>query len=381
MKKKSKNRPFFSVVIPAYNGEKFIKRSILSLQNQTFENFEVIVVDDKSNDLTLDVVSKIAESDQRIRLFSQDENRGTLATRSRGIAESSGEYILLLDQDDELKSCALEELKQTLDVNSVDILHFGVKVIPENDSAKKAAPDCEGWLTPKRRVLEGDAILETQFCENDNFDWLVHHKVFDADLASDAWSVYANESLCTSDDFLMSFILCANAKKYKAVPDLKFYVYHLGAGETFAKDYTFEKWKRICDADVEAFSLINKYADGRWKDVISNCQDKLIEHIMNEMHDNLSGSDIDVCIDYALKSWNADAVSGELWRFVRDRAYEKKNDSALKALVKRAKYADSFVRKSNNRRYLEMKRVANVHLKELETDHLKNRIVNFFNKR
>ena len=87
---------------------------------------------------------------------------------------------------------------------------------------------------------------------------------------------------------------------------------------------------------------------------------------MNEMHDNLSGKEVDECIDYALKKWDADAVAGELWRFVRDRAYAQKNDRTLKTCVKQARYADSFVRKSNNERYLKMKEIANIHLKDLE---------------
>ena len=358
--------------------------------SQNYPDFEVVVVDDASRDLTVEILQKLAEEDQRVRYFVQDENSGTLATRARGVTEAKGEYILLLDQDDELKPETLEKIHKELDENSVDIIHFGVEVVAESDGAKKAAIDCENWLTPKPRELFEEEILATQFCDEDNFDWHVHHKVFKSELAKKAWGTVLDDlsktvfddkegtvlRLSTSDDFLMSYVLCSLANTYVALPDSKWYVYHLGAGETFAQEYTFEKWKRICDADAKAFWLINgfeKTNDGGHEQIIQSCQNKLLEHVMNEMHDNLSGKDVDACIDYALKCWNADAVAGELWRFVRDRAYDdivnhvdSKNDETLITLTKQAEYADSFVRKFDSMRYSEMKKIANAHLDELK---------------
>lgn len=386
----STTNPYFSIIIPTFNAEKFIERAVGSLMSQTYSDFEVVVVDDASCDSTVEILQKLVKKDQRVGYFVQEENSGTLATRARGVAEAKGEYILLLDQDDELKPETFEKIHKELDENPVDILHFGVEVVAESEGAKKAAIDCENWLTPKPRRLFGEEILATQFCDENNFDWHVHHRVFKSELAKKAWGTVLDDlsekflddeeeavlRLSTSDDFLMSYVLCSLANTYVALPDSKWYVYHLGAGETFAQEYTFEKWKRICDADAKAFWLINgfeKTNDGSHKQIIQNCQNKLIEHVMNEMHDNLSGKDVDSCIDYALKCWCADAVAGELWRFVRDRAYndivncvDSKNDEILITLTKQADYADSFVRKFDSVRYSEMKKIANAHLDELK---------------
>lgn len=87
-----------SVVIPAYNGESYIKESIQSILDQSFSDFELIVVDDASTDATRDVIFSI--KDERIRYLRHEENRGTAAATCTGLDAASGKYIALLDQDD-----------------------------------------------------------------------------------------------------------------------------------------------------------------------------------------------------------------------------------------------------------------------------------------
>jgi glycosyltransferase involved in cell wall biosynthesis len=93
-------QPIFSIVIPTYNRAAFITRAIHSVLNQSFSNFELIVVDDGSTDNTASIVAKI--QDQRLRYF-KNENRERAAARNFGIKQSVGKYITFLDSDDYLK--------------------------------------------------------------------------------------------------------------------------------------------------------------------------------------------------------------------------------------------------------------------------------------
>lgn len=89
--------PMISVIIPAYNSAKTIKATIDSVLNQTFNNFELIVINDGSTDATLDIISQI--QDYRIKIFSFD-NAGGNVSRNRGLHQAVGEFVSFLDADD-----------------------------------------------------------------------------------------------------------------------------------------------------------------------------------------------------------------------------------------------------------------------------------------
>jgi glycosyltransferase involved in cell wall biosynthesis len=103
--------PEFSVVIPAYNAERVIGTAIRSVLNQTWEDFELVVVDDGSSDTTPDLVESMTDS--RVRLIRQ-ENQGTAGARNTGIANSSGTYVSFLDNDDLWMPDFLEKMRLAL---------------------------------------------------------------------------------------------------------------------------------------------------------------------------------------------------------------------------------------------------------------------------
>lgn len=95
-----KEQPFVSVIMPAYNAERFIRQAIESVQSQTFIFWELLVIDDGSSDGTCAVVQELAEKDMRIRLIRNEKNIGVARTRNAGIDLAQGEMIAFLDSDD-----------------------------------------------------------------------------------------------------------------------------------------------------------------------------------------------------------------------------------------------------------------------------------------
>lgn len=102
--------PFFSIVIPLYNKEPYVGKTLDSVLTQTFEDYEVVIVDDGSVDDGPELVRAYSRKDSRINLIRQ-ENAGVSVARNRGIAESSGVYVAFLDADDWWESGHLAELK------------------------------------------------------------------------------------------------------------------------------------------------------------------------------------------------------------------------------------------------------------------------------
>ena len=89
-----------SVITPMYNCEKFISETIESVINQTYTNWEMIIIDDCSTDKSKEIAKQYIERDKRIRLIELKENSGAAVARNKGIEVSSGRFIAFLDGDD-----------------------------------------------------------------------------------------------------------------------------------------------------------------------------------------------------------------------------------------------------------------------------------------
>ncbi|MCA1179084.1 MULTISPECIES: glycosyltransferase family 2 protein [unclassified Pantoea] len=116
-------KPLFSIIIPVYNSQKTIKRTLLSVLNQTFNNYEIVVVNDGSTDATLKVLEEFSRYSQ-VTVINQI-NAGVSAARNSGLQQASGEYVLFLDADDWVDNDFLMIFKQNLDAwstESVDLI-------------------------------------------------------------------------------------------------------------------------------------------------------------------------------------------------------------------------------------------------------------------
>ncbi len=146
-----------SVIIPIYNGEKYIYDMYESLKNQTFQDFEIIYVNDGSSDNSKKILDEIKKKDSRVYVVSQ-VNKGICASRNVGIKVSSGEYIIFLDQDDGIEPNLVEKYYTTIVENDVDIASFG-KIhyfVDENGKITDVKPMNidEELVTSRRRLIE-----------------------------------------------------------------------------------------------------------------------------------------------------------------------------------------------------------------------------------
>jgi teichuronic acid biosynthesis glycosyltransferase TuaG len=107
--------------MPSYNSSKTITQSINSILSQTYTNWELLITDDKSTDDSIDIISRYAAKDQRIKFFQNDENLGAGGSRNRSIKEAFGRYIAFLDSDDLWYSKKLEVQINFMLANNVSL--------------------------------------------------------------------------------------------------------------------------------------------------------------------------------------------------------------------------------------------------------------------
>ena len=141
---KLSNENLVSVVMPNYNGHRFVEQAIDSVLRQTYKDFELIIVDDCSKDNSLQLIRQKAKSDDRIRIIALEKNLGVANARNVGIAKAKGEYIALLDNDDLWVEDKLER-QLSIAKNGADIVYCSYDFIDEYNNAIK-----KPFIVPKQ---------------------------------------------------------------------------------------------------------------------------------------------------------------------------------------------------------------------------------------
>lgn len=106
-----------TIIIPVYNGEKFLKKTLESVKNLKYDNFDVLIIEDVSTDGSLRIINDFIKNDERFKLLKNEKNEGIIKNIERGIGMSTSEYILNLGQDDILEEGHLEKMVSSLEKN------------------------------------------------------------------------------------------------------------------------------------------------------------------------------------------------------------------------------------------------------------------------
>lgn len=146
LSKMSKKKPLVSVVMPAYNSEKYISEAIESILNQTFKDFEFIIIDDASTDKTWDIIQDYAKRDARIVSLKNDSNLRISFTLNKGVLIARGKYVARMDADDwsypDRLGKQVEVLEKnpetvicggSIDVANIDMQHLNYRRYPLTD--------------------------------------------------------------------------------------------------------------------------------------------------------------------------------------------------------------------------------------------------------
>ena len=170
--------PKVSVIVPIYNVEKYLDRSVDSLVNQTYENIEIILVDDGTKDSSGEIADRRAKEDSRIKVIHK-LNGGLGSARNSGIKEATGEYLLFLDSDDYVDLNTIEELVKEAK-KGYDIVCCGFDRVDEE--TKKVYSQEMISMPFDELEINKDTILETAFLNPSGWG-----KLFKKDIIKDVW--------------------------------------------------------------------------------------------------------------------------------------------------------------------------------------------------
>lgn len=254
-----------SIVLPVYNVEQHLERCLLSLQSQTYSCFEMLFVDDCGQDSSIELISKYAKNDKRIRIVRNKRNLGTYHSRKVGVESAVGQYILFLDPDDELEKGFLSFFVENVKLSPIalDIVFYDALFVPERKWYQS-----KYWLLPFSR---SGSALESVFKKNGKVSVSpgTLGKVFKRSFLMDVYSslnVDINYRYVFTEDRLIYFAALINNPSFVSLR-YKGYIYHKNNGSITNKKsfndpdflveqqlYTVEKLKKLIDENVDSFS-------------------------------------------------------------------------------------------------------------------------------
>lgn len=239
-------KPKISVIVPIYNSERFISRCIESIINQTFEDIEIILINDGSMDRTQEICEYYASKDKRIVLINKS-NGGSNSARIVGIKQSKGDYLSFIDSDDWIERDMLFDFYQYIkDNNNIDIVVGGFVIDSNNKYREVFNKENSMCMLPEEGLC--------QMFEAKLFDWSLCSKLYSKTLFNNG-IIFEKGVNGLGDDLIANWLLFNTASKIMYAPIYKYYYYMNNESLThkpFSSEYFefFKIYRYIVDSII-----------------------------------------------------------------------------------------------------------------------------------
>lgn len=283
-----------SVIVPIYNKEKYIKRCLESLQQQSLKEIEIICVNDGSQDNSGEIVATYTKTDDRFVFINNEKNMGTAYSRNKALSVAKGEYIFFLDADDYLDCCALEQYYNELNTKDADMCFIGFEI--ENDSLKKRSSSATIRNTYPD-TYNGEDLLG-KFVVNDEFFLYACMVVYKRKFIEENVLKFIKLRCGEGGEFILKALVVA---KKVIVSEYKGYHYCLNDDSVNADDnittealfgqvvqYMHMLKKAVERPDASNITLFLNWYRMKMKGAISNLSEEGIREIRDRLEDEFS---------------------------------------------------------------------------------------------
>lgn len=217
-----------SIILPIYNTGKYLREALDSLTNQTYQNLDIVCVNDGSTDDSAEILSEYTKKESRIRVITQ-ENMGTLAARKAGTEIAQGDYVMYLDPDDwfELETC--EKVAAFIQNTGADIVQFGFSVECGVQGFEKYLEDISRFFNRRKDKIDGrDALLRAGYVE-ESISYNQCGKAIKTAIAKKAFGSLPSLRCNYAEDQCTGFFLFYYSNTYRSMSEC-YYHYRAGVG-------------------------------------------------------------------------------------------------------------------------------------------------------
>lgn len=224
-----------SVVLPVYNGESYIQRSIRSVTGQSYANWELVIVDDGSSDDTVSIAAELARQDARVKLICQ-KNQGVSIARNRGIEETTGDLIMFLDADDWFEQDAFQQVihhwkdsAQLLLFDYYDVAEGGKKTLKRHFKAEEIVFDLAGPHTVDELILYASGFYKNELGKHASFMtcWVMAYEAFY--LKENKLGFPQGIAMCEDQVFSLGVLMELRQANYISLPLYNYYLNYQSA--------------------------------------------------------------------------------------------------------------------------------------------------------
>ncbi len=250
------NKPFFSIVIPAYNCAGTIRATLESIAAQTISDFEVIIVNDGSKDATADVLQAVAAEDSRFS-FITIPNNGPGNARNQGIARAKGTYLFLMDADDEIERHTLERYQAIIKSESPDLIvaSYNLRVLDNQEIVSE-----KQVIAEDRVYASNAAFLENLYpLMNKQLMYVIWNKIYRLDIIREHQIAFPSYSSC--EDRLFNIAYYRHAEKVVTTSEV-LYQYAFEGKSSLTNKYFDNKFETFLEFYNELLDLTDKDLGG-----------------------------------------------------------------------------------------------------------------------
>lgn len=255
--------PLISVIVPVYNGERYIGQCLDCLKSQTWTNLEILVVDDGSSDQTADIVRRYAAEDNRLTLISLPENRQLYQARIAGFSKAAGDFVITVDSDDRFSQDYLEMLVlAALDADAQLSICDHIHMFTENGKGDKTYMGLDPkrkYLTPYPNILKEFLAFQSQPESFDPWYTAIWNKMFCRKLLDRALPYLKEETekILYYEDFIFSLVLFYFSEKTVFTKSGTYY-YRRSAQSAMGKTFHLTREKNLADR-MKMLSFMNRF--------------------------------------------------------------------------------------------------------------------------
>ncbi|CAL6006630.1 Glycosyl_transferase family 2 protein [Hexamita inflata] len=245
-----------SVIIPAYNAEKYIQTAVMSVISQSLESKEIIVVNDGSTDSTRDILVEMQKTYTQLAVYHMEENKGLFYVRQYGVNKSNGEYLLHLDADDSLRHDNVLRDLLNFTAEKPDVLHFhhqAVQYYPDNTSK-----EINWW--GNGQVESADSSNMLSHLVYAKIHWLIHGKLVKRSVFVEALGLINDtRHLIYGEDEIQCIAIFSIAKSYKGIPYVGYNFNHREDSVTGQRTRSLKTLLKVIEDYFATRDLVQKF--------------------------------------------------------------------------------------------------------------------------